>query len=96
MGRVSGITQNPEMRGTENTKVRKAADERYLSVELLQHEIKNYIDGLPIHAGKQTYTYRIKKYFKRHKTGVTTAAAVLLVATRAVVDVHNPPSRLHV
>ncbi len=59
------------------TAMHKNPDRRYTSVEQFSDDIGRYLQGLPIGARRDTVSYRIGKFVRRHKVGV--AAAVLLV-----------------
>ena len=65
--------------------LRKEPQRRYQSVEALSEDVRRYLEGLPVKAGKGTAIYRAGKYVRRHAVGVTAAAAlVLLLVTLAV------------
>jgi non-specific serine/threonine protein kinase/serine/threonine-protein kinase len=59
--------------------LRKEPQRRYASVEHFSEDIQRYLDGHPVIARKDTFTYRSAKFIKRNKTGV--AAAALVVAS---------------
>jgi tetratricopeptide (TPR) repeat protein len=52
---------------------------RYASAEQLAADVQRYLDGLPVLARKNTAGYRMGKFVRRHKLGVTAAAAMLLL-----------------
>ncbi|MBW8877621.1 MAG: serine/threonine protein kinase [Acidobacteria bacterium] len=52
---------------------------RYASAEQLAADVQRYLDGLPILARKDTPGYRLSKFVHRHKAGVATATAGLLL-----------------
>ncbi|PYQ59153.1 MAG: hypothetical protein DMF53_19250, partial [Acidobacteria bacterium] len=52
---------------------------RYASAEQLAADVQRHLDGLPVLARKNTASYRLDKFVRRHKAGVATAAAVLLL-----------------
>lgn len=56
----------------------KRQQDRYESVEALAADIRRYLRGEPVLAQKQTRLYRARKFIRRHKLGVATAAAVIL------------------
>ncbi|HVF55617.1 MAG TPA: serine/threonine-protein kinase [Pyrinomonadaceae bacterium] len=51
---------------------------RYASVAQLAEDIQRYLDGLPVRAQKDSFTYRAEKFVRRNKLGVVAAALVLL------------------
>ncbi len=59
--------------------MRKEPQRRYGSVEQFSEDIRRHLEGLPVIARRDTFSYRAGKFVKRHKTGV--AAAMLLVIT---------------
>ncbi|MBL7184942.1 MAG: serine/threonine protein kinase [Phycisphaerae bacterium] len=64
--------------------VRKDRTRRYRSVAEFADDIENYLRGLPLIAGPESVTYRIRKFVRRHRAAVVTAgtvAVVLLLAT---------------
>jgi eukaryotic-like serine/threonine-protein kinase len=61
--------------------MRKSADRRYGSVEQLSEDICRHLEGLPVIARKDTFSYRTVKFIKRNRIAV--AAAVLLAITLA-------------
>jgi serine/threonine protein kinase/Tfp pilus assembly protein PilF len=52
---------------------------RYASAEQLAADVQRHLDGLPVLARKNTASYRLNKFVRRHKAGVAAAAAVLLL-----------------
>jgi len=62
--------------------MRKEAQRRYASVEQFSEDIRRHLEGLPVIARKDTFTYRAGKFVKRHKAGV---AAVALVITAILI-----------
>jgi serine/threonine-protein kinase len=65
--------------------MRKETDRRYVSVEQLADDIQRYLADMPVRAAADTARYRASKFLRRHKTGVATAAAVLVLVTTAAV-----------
>lgn len=66
------------------TALRKEPQRRYLTVDRFSEDIERHLEGLPVSASKDTWTYRAQKFVTRHKLGVTTgavAAAVLIGVT---------------
>ena len=58
--------------------IRKDPADRYGSVHQLSDDISRFLRGLPVLAQPQTFGYRVGKYVKRHKIGVSAAALVLI------------------
>ncbi len=61
--------------------MRKDPMRRYLSVEALSEDLRRYMEGLPVTARSDTFSYRAGKFLRRNKLGA--AAALLAVATLA-------------
>jgi non-specific serine/threonine protein kinase/serine/threonine-protein kinase len=69
--------------------LRKEAARRYASVFEFAQDIRNHLSGLPVTAHKDSVSYRMKKFVRRHTGAV--AAAVLAVgalASAAVVSTY--------
>src|ERR1051326_636844 len=56
--------------------LRKDPERRYKSVEHFSEDIRRHLEGLPVIAAKDTFSYRSGKLIKRHKLGF---AAVLVI-----------------
>ena len=59
--------------------MRKDPQRRYASVAQFSNDIERHLQGLPVVARKDTLGYRAPKFVGRHKLGVASAAAVLLL-----------------
>lgn len=71
--------------------MRKEPQRRYSSVGQFAEDIRRHLEGLPVVARKDTFSYRAEKFVKRNKTGVAVAALimVLLIAGIAVTLVQS-------
>jgi eukaryotic-like serine/threonine-protein kinase len=58
--------------------LRKEPERRYQSVEEFAKDIENYLDGLPVIARPNTFSYRTEKFFKRNKIAVVAASLIIL------------------
>ncbi len=58
--------------------LRKEPERRYSTVEELSRDLKRHLLGRPVHARKGTFVYRSSKFIKRHKIGMTLAAAIVV------------------
>lgn len=58
--------------------LRKEPGRRYGSVEQFSEDIRRYLDGLPIIARKDTFTYRTAKFVRRNRPAVIAAAVVVM------------------
>lgn len=61
--------------------LRKEPAGRYSSVEQFSEDLRHYLEGFPVLAGKGTKRYRALKFLRRHRlvVGLSAAAAVLIV-----------------
>jgi non-specific serine/threonine protein kinase/serine/threonine-protein kinase len=59
--------------------LRKEPDRRYVSVDQFSEDIRRHLDGLPVLARGDRFSYRAGKFLRRHKLEMT--AAGLLAAT---------------
>jgi eukaryotic-like serine/threonine-protein kinase len=58
--------------------LRKEPLRRYASVEQFAEDIRRHLEGLPVIARSDTFSYRAGKFMQRHKAGVAAAALILL------------------
>jgi serine/threonine protein kinase len=58
--------------------MRKEPARRYPSVEQFSDDLRRYLDGLPVQARADTFTYRAGKFVRRNRVAVMAAALVLL------------------
>jgi len=58
--------------------LRKEPARRYPSVEKFSEDLRRYLEGLPVTARPDTFTYRAGKFVRRHRVGVAALALVLL------------------
>ncbi|HYW72324.1 MAG TPA: serine/threonine-protein kinase, partial [Pyrinomonadaceae bacterium] len=65
--------------------MRKEPARRYQSVAQFAEDVRRHLDGLPVIARKDTYTYRTTKFIQRHKTAVAAAALIVLTLIAGVV-----------
>ncbi|MFT5515784.1 MAG: serine/threonine protein kinase [Rhodothermales bacterium] len=59
--------------------LRKEPDRRYPSADLFQEDIRRYLEGLPVSAQADTLGYRASKFVRRHKVGVASSVALVLL-----------------
>jgi serine/threonine protein kinase/tetratricopeptide (TPR) repeat protein len=64
---------------------------RYGSAEAFADDLRRYLEGLPVLARPDTWTYRTDKFVRRHAlgVGVAAAAAVMLVAFAVLMAVQS-------
>ena len=64
--------------------LRKEPERRYASPEQLADDLERHLDGRPVRAQPDTVGYRTRKFLRRHRTGVVTATAVVLLVAALV------------
>ncbi len=65
--------------------MRKDRTRRYRSASELSDDIRNYLNGVPLIAGPESRTYRLKKFVTRNRMLVASAATVLAVLVTSVI-----------
>jgi tetratricopeptide (TPR) repeat protein len=58
--------------------LRKEPSRRYPSVEQFSEDVRRYLEGLPVMARADTFTYRASKFVRRNRVAVVAAALVVL------------------
>lgn len=58
--------------------LRKEPQRRYVSVEQLSEDLRRHLEGLPVSAHRDSWTYRAGKFITRHKPGVAAAALIAI------------------
>ena len=58
--------------------LRKEPERRYKSVPEFAEDIERYLQGLPVKARPNTFTYRAEKFFSRNKIGVAASFLIFL------------------
>jgi eukaryotic-like serine/threonine-protein kinase len=80
---VDGREEARRLAGDLDTIVLRALDKnpgrRYASAEQLAADVRRHLDGLPVLARPDTFGYRAGKFVRRHRLGVSAAAAILLM-----------------
>jgi eukaryotic-like serine/threonine-protein kinase len=59
--------------------LRKEPARRYATVEQFSEDIRRHLDGLPVMARPDTFSYRAEKFIKRNRLAVGSAALVFLL-----------------
>jgi hypothetical protein len=59
--------------------LRKEAARRYFSVEQFSEDLRRHLEGLPVTARPDTFSYRAEKFVKRNFAAVASAALVFLI-----------------
>ena len=82
--------QNPKaLRGDLDNIVmmalRKEPERRYASVTLLSEDIRRHLEGRPVTARKDTWSYRTAKFIGRNKVGVVAAVVIALALVGGII-----------
>ena len=67
------------------TAMRKDPAERYASVALFAEDLRRHIEGLPVVARGESWTYRTGRFVRRRKLGVAAAAAIVITLIGGVI-----------
>lgn len=59
--------------------LRKETARRYSSVEQFSEDLRRHLNGLPVTARPDTFSYRAEKFISRNRIAVTSAALVFLI-----------------
>ncbi len=65
--------------------LRPEPERRYASVGQFSEDVRRYLEGLPVIARKDTFTYRTSKFVGRHKIGLAVTASVALLLIGATI-----------
>jgi serine/threonine-protein kinase len=68
----------PDLDAILETALRDEPEKRYASAEALAEDVRRFQEGLPVAARKGSAAYRARKFVRRHRVGVSAAAAALL------------------
>jgi eukaryotic-like serine/threonine-protein kinase len=61
--------------------LRKEPERRYPSANELAEDLRRHLEGLPVVATRGSWSYRARKFVRRHKVGMAASGAVLLALT---------------
>src|SRR5262249_39276199 len=62
----------------------KQRSERYATATDLAEDVQRFLADEPVHAWREPRSVRLRRWLGKHRTGVTSAAAVLVVVTLAL------------
>ncbi|HEY2683570.1 MAG TPA: serine/threonine-protein kinase [Steroidobacteraceae bacterium] len=65
--------------------LKRAPEERYGSAQAFAEDVGRYLADEPVHAVADTRVYRIRKFLKRHRTGVIAAILAILALSATTV-----------
>ncbi|MBL8206787.1 MAG: protein kinase [Blastocatellia bacterium] len=65
--------------------LRKEPERRYQSVEQFSEDLRRHLEGLPVRARKDTFTYRTGKFVRRHRLSLAALALVFLTLLGSVI-----------
>jgi serine/threonine-protein kinase len=61
------------------TALRKEPERRYASVDALGMDLRRHLEGLPVHAQPDRWSYRANKFLRRNRVGVTVVAGLAIL-----------------
>ena len=65
--------------------MRKEPERRYATAEQLADDIRRHLDGMPVRARKDTFTYRAGKFVRRQKVAVTASLLIALTLIGGII-----------
>lgn len=75
-----GLKLDAELRGILEAGSADDAGLRYPTVEALRADLQRWLDGRTVRVAPDSAGYRLRKFVRRHRTGVAIAAGLLLAA----------------
>ncbi|HEU4715149.1 MAG TPA: serine/threonine-protein kinase [Pyrinomonadaceae bacterium] len=87
LGETSQLTKhlNGDLDNIVLMAMRKEPQRRYATAEQFAEDIQRHLDGRPVRARQDTFTYRAGKFIRRQKVGVAAAAIVALTLIVGIV-----------
>lgn len=76
-----GVGVPPDLDAILGTALRFESSGRYRTVQALADDVRAFLDGRTVSARPATVAYRATRFWVRHRTAVTLAAAALVVVT---------------
>lgn len=67
--------------------LRKEPQRRYASVEQFAEDVQRHLQGLPVRARKDTFSYRAQKFARRHRMGLSAATITVLALVGGLIGV---------
>jgi non-specific serine/threonine protein kinase/serine/threonine-protein kinase len=67
--------------------LRKEPERRYASVEQFAEDIRRHLEGLPVTARKDSWSYRTGKFVQRHRVAVAAVAFACIVSATGIIAV---------
>jgi tetratricopeptide (TPR) repeat protein len=74
--------------------IAREPNDRYASVEQFADDVRRHLDGRPVLARQATWSYRSRKFVRRHRLGVAFAATVAVLAVGGAVAVVVQAARI--
>ncbi len=82
-----------ELRGIVKKATEAEVKNRYPSVEALREDLSRLQQGLPVRAAADTAWYRARKFAFRHRLGLCTSAAIVLLASMLIWQLNSARNR---
>jgi serine/threonine-protein kinase len=74
--------------------LRKEPERRYGSVENFSADLERYLVGLPVRARPNTFSYRARKFLRRHRLGIVTAGFLVAMAVAFIATLLRQEARV--
>lgn len=91
--RKSQIANRKSLRGDLDNiilkSLRKEPERRYSSVEKFSDDVRRHLEGLPVTARPDTFSYRAEKFIKRNRVSVISGALVFLALLASVIGISS-------
>ena len=65
--------------------LKKQPERRYSTVEFFSEDIRRHLEGLPVTARPDTFSYRLEKFIKRNRIAVIAAGLILLAILGGII-----------
>lgn len=83
------VIRIPQLKGDLDNIILKALkkepERRYSSAENFSEDIQRHLDGLPVLARPDTFSYRAEKFFKRNRASVAAGGLILLAVVAGII-----------
>ncbi len=85
LGRDSGRALRGDIDAIVMKAMAKRPEQRYGSAEAMAEDLRRHLDDLPIRARHMTAGYRVARFLRRHRWGVSATAAVIVAMAAGLV-----------
>ena len=75
---------NPDLQAILQTAMREEPELRYKSVEQFSEDIRRFLEGLPVSAHTDSFSYRASKFVRRNQIGVAAGASLAFAVVAGI------------